>query len=50
MDEFVQPLMKMAFNYMGYQYDRIDGKVKVKRLNKAGDQDEYDDAIDDIVG
>lgn len=52
-EELVQPLMKLAFNYMGYQYDRIDGKVKVMKLDKAkrdGDGKAYDIIVDDIIG
>lgn len=51
MDEFVIPLMKTGFNYMGYQFDKIEGKIYIKRLNDAqnqGNQDEYDDIVIDI--
>lgn len=52
-EEFVMPLMKSAFNYMGYQFDRAEGKINIKRLRQAeaeGDVEEYDVIVDDIIG
>ena len=31
-EEFVMPLMQKAFNYLGYEFDRKNGKIKFRRL------------------
>ena len=52
-DEFVIPLMEVAFNYMGYQFERVEGKIKIKKLIRArgeGNVQEYDVIVDDIIG
>lgn len=52
-DKYLEPLMRDIFSSIGYQFDRIEGRVKIKHLKDAearGDQDAYDDAVDDILG
>ena len=51
MEEFVFPLIKKAFNVMGYHFDKIEGRILIKKLKdaeKKGDQNEYDDIVIDI--
>lgn len=52
-DKYLEPLMRDIFSSIGYQFDRIEGKVKISKLKKAeadNDQGAYDDAVDDILG
>lgn len=51
MEEFVIPLMKIAFNYMGYRFMKVEGNYLIKKLENSeneNDQNRYDDIIDDI--
>lgn len=50
-EEIAEPLIKVAFVSMGYQFNRLQGEIIVKRIIKAqgeNDQQAYDSAIDDI--
>ena len=49
-DEVAVPLIKAGMVEVGYQYDRIDGKGMLKKLKDADNDQEYDDAVDDILG
>lgn len=47
-EEIGEPIIKMALNHMGYLYDRQKGKVLIKRLNNAEDENTYNTISDDI--
>lgn len=50
-DEIGEPVIKAVFVEGGYQYNKVKGKILVKRLHEAKDennQSEYDSTIDDI--
>lgn len=47
-DDIAEPLIKMAFLNMNYEYRRIEGKILLKRVKNAENQTQYDAAIDDI--
>ena len=50
-EEIGEPLIKAAFVKMGYLYDRVEGKIIVKKIQDAredNDADAYDSATDDI--
>lgn len=52
-EELAEPLMKAAFVKMGYFYDRVEGKIIVKRIEQAreaGNGEDYDNATDDVFG
>lgn len=51
-DEIVEPLTMAALRKAGYIYNKIDGKIKIDKLEEAkesGDEDAYDDAVRDIL-
>ncbi|MBE9542514.1 MAG: hypothetical protein IMF01_09365 [Proteobacteria bacterium] len=46
-----EPIINQVFRKTHYQYNRIDGKIIIKRKKKAeesGNDQDYDDAIDDL--
>ena len=50
-EEFGEPLVKAFFVEAGYQYERINGNILVKKLNRAredGNVEDYNDTVDDI--
>lgn len=50
-EEIGEPLIKAAFIKMGYYYDRVEGKIIVKKIHDAredNDADAYDNATDDV--
>lgn len=50
-EEIGEPLIKAAFVKLGYYYDRIEGKIIVKKIQDAredNDADAYDNATDDV--
>lgn len=49
-DEVAVPLIKAGMVEVGYQYDRIEGKAMLKKLRSANSDQDYDDAVDDILG
>ena len=52
-EEIGEPLVKAFFVEMGYQYERINGNILVKKLHQAredNDAQEYNDTVDDILG
>lgn len=51
-EEIAEPLIKAAFTFMGYSYNRVEGNILVKRLKEAqenNDEDAYNDTVDDIL-
>lgn len=52
-EEIAEPLIKASFRRMGYLYDRAGGKIQVKKLNEAredNNEDSYNSSVDDIFG
>ena len=49
MDEIGEPLLRAGLNRIGYAYDRVKGKVLIKKLSEATDETDYDSTIDDIL-
>ncbi|MCK5608302.1 hypothetical protein KAR91_40850 [Candidatus Pacearchaeota archaeon] len=52
-DKIVLPCINLMFRKGQLIYDVQEGKVKVKKLREArqnGNQDDYDNAADDIMG
>jgi hypothetical protein len=50
-DEIGEPIIKAAFVQAGYEYNKIEGNILVKRLEEAkheNNQTAYDNATDDI--
>lgn len=51
-EEIGEPLIRAGLNQIGYYYDKIDGNIQVKKLEKARDQnnaDAYNSASDNIL-
>ena len=48
-DEIGEPLVRAALNRVGYTYDKIEGKVLIKKLREADNEADYDSTIDDIL-
>jgi hypothetical protein len=48
-DEIGEPLVRAAVNRIGYTYDKVEGKVLIKKLNEAQNEADYDSTIDDIL-
>lgn len=51
-EEVAEPLIRYALNQVGYYYDKIDGEVKIKKLNRArenNNEQDYNATIDDIL-
>lgn len=49
-EEIAEPIIKASFRQVGYAYDRVDGEIKVKKLNKAREDDDketYNSIVDD---
>lgn len=50
-EEVAEPLIRAGLIQVGYYYNRIDGKILVKKLEEAkrdNDQGAYDRTVDDI--
>lgn len=50
-DEIAEPLIKAGLVEIKYIKDNIDGKITAKKIDEArrsGDQDSYDDAVDEL--
>ena len=47
-DEIADPIIKASFINMGYIYNRIEGKILIKKVQNANNQLDYDSAIDNI--
>ena len=50
-DEIVEPIIEAGLVEVGYVYHKVEGKVLVKRLRTAqeqNDEDAYNDTLDDI--
>ena len=50
-EEVAEPLIKLAFRKMGYAYNKVQGEVFVKKLDKANEENDeqaFNDAIDFI--
>lgn len=50
-EEIGEPIIKAGFTFMGYQYARIEGKIIVKKLEQAREDnnaENYDNASDDV--
>jgi len=48
-DEVIMPLMKEAFNILGYGFDKTNGKIKIWKRKRAEEQQNEDDYIDIIT-
>lgn len=49
--EVAEPIIKLAFEKEGYLYDRVNGEIKLKKLNKAentGNVHAADQVLDNI--
>lgn len=50
-DEFAEPLIIYALGKVGYVYSKVEGRILIKRLEEArenNDADAYNDAADDV--
>lgn len=50
-EELGEPLIRAGINQVGYYYDKIDGKITIKKIDKAreeGDAENYRDGVNDI--
>ena len=47
-EEIAEPIMKAGVVQAGYIYNRVEGKILIKRVENAQDQNEHDTAMDDI--
>ena len=50
-EEIAEPLIKAGLIQAGYYYNKVEGKVLIKRLEEArrdNDQGAYDTSVDDI--
>lgn len=48
-EEIGEPIIKYALNEVGYQYDKVKGRVIVRRIEKARNEnnpDGYNSAVD----
>ena len=51
-EEVGEPLIRAALNQIGYYYDKIDGGIQIKKLEKAkkgNDEQAYNRAVDNIL-
>jgi hypothetical protein len=48
-EEIGEPLVRAALNRVGYVYDKVEGKVLIKKLRESENEAEYDSTIDDIL-
>jgi len=51
-DELGEPIIKAGVNYVGYRYDKYKGKVHIRKLERAideNDADTYNNTIDTIL-
>ena len=51
-DELGEPILKAGVNYVGYRYDKYKGKVHIRKLDKARDENDennYNRTIDTIL-
>ena len=42
-DEIAEPLIKMGINHVGYIYDKQKGKIQVKLIERAKDENNHED-------
>lgn len=50
-EQVAEPIIRASFIKLGYMYNRVEGEILVKKLNKAkreNNEGNYDSAIDDI--
>ena len=50
-ENVAEPLIRLAARKGLLIYDKIDGKIKIKKMNKAlkeGDEDTYNDILDNV--
>lgn len=50
-EQVAEPIIRASFIKLGYLYNRVEGNILVKRINKAKEDNHegnYDSAIDDI--
>ena len=50
-EEIAEPLIKFALQKVGYAWDRHEGKVIIKKINEARENNDagaYDNATDDV--
>lgn len=48
-EEIAQPIARAAVIEVGYRYDIHEGKVFIKRLKEAGNVEDYNSTVDDIL-
>lgn len=51
-DLIAEPIIKFGFRRAGYLYNKVNGKIQVKRLQRArdeSDEDAYNAAVRDIL-
>lgn len=51
-DEVGEPIIEAGLRKVGYVYHKVEGKILIKKLVKAqgeGNEDSYDDIVDDIL-
>ena len=50
-EEVAEPIIRLGLRKMGYVYNRIEGEIELKKLERAkeeGDEQSYNDVIDDL--
>lgn len=50
-EQVAEPIVRASFIKLGYLYNRVEGNILVKRINKAKEDNHegnYDSAVDDI--
>ena len=50
-EEIVEPIAKASITEAVYQYDVVDGKLiftKIEKAKEDGNEEDYDDAVDDL--
>lgn len=48
-EEIGEPIIRAGLNLEGYTYDKVEGKVLIKKLREADNEADYDSTIDDIL-
>lgn len=48
-DEIMEPLIKAGLVEIKYTYHKAEGKILIKRLKEAGNVEDYNSTVDDIL-